>query len=118
MRGTMLLAFAGCWSAAGFGQTFDAASIKPSLRTVGKDAMTPIMFNAAGLTAKNVTLKRLIVHAYGMEPHQVLGGPNWLDSSEYDVEAKAGAPILRGEPGTMLRALLTERFHLAVHRDT
>ena len=116
MRVAVLICFAGLATVAGFGQSFDVASVKPSLRTVGKDAMTPIIISPNGLSARNVTLKRLIVQAYGVQPHQILGGPNWLDSSEYDVEAKAGAAVSRDEIRSMLRALLTERFRLAVHR--
>jgi uncharacterized protein (TIGR03435 family) len=49
----------------------------------------------------------------------IQGGPNWIDSERYEIDAKAeGAPgqgILRGP---MLQALLQERFNLKIHRET
>jgi len=47
------------------------------------------------------------------------GGPSWIYSERYTVEAKAdGAPNRRTVMGPMLQALLEERFHLRVHQDT
>lgn len=118
MRALILMALAVCSRDNGFGQSFEVASVKPSLRTVGKDAMTPILITATGLTGRNTTLKRLIVQAYAVQSYQVSGGPGWLDESEYDIEAKAGGASTREQLALMLQALLTERFHLAVHRES
>ncbi len=65
-----------------------------------------------------LTLKRLIVQAYGVQPYQVFGGPNWLDGAEYDIDAKADGTVAKERLAAMLRTLLAERFHLAVHHDT
>jgi len=47
------------------------------------------------------------------------GGPGWLDSDHYDIQAKAdGSPSVQQMEGPMLRALLEERFKLLVHRET
>src|SRR5262249_62320011 len=40
-----------------------------------------------------------------------------LDSDEYDVIAKASAPVPRAQVAPMLRTVLTERFRLAHHRE-
>jgi uncharacterized protein (TIGR03435 family) len=106
------------WNATCFGQSFDVASIKPSQRQVGKDAMAPISIGPAGLSGRNVTLKRLIVQAYGLQPYQIFGGPNWLDVAEYDIDAKAGGAVSREQLGLMLRTLLADRVKLSVHRET
>ena len=99
--------------------TFAVASVKPSRRLVGRDANNrSISISPAGLSARNVTLKRLITEAYNLQPHQVSGGPNWLDSNEYDLDAKADVPAPKQQLLLMLRTLLTERFRLAFHRDT
>jgi uncharacterized protein (TIGR03435 family) len=100
-----------------FAQTFEVASVKPSLHTVGRDANRQVVFGPAGLTGRNVTLKRLIVEAYELQPHQVAGGPGWLDDSEYDIDAKT-SPVPQGQLRQMLRGLLAERFHLSVHPET
>jgi uncharacterized protein (TIGR03435 family) len=57
--------------------------------------------------------------AYGIGPHQIAGGPAWLDTDRFDIAAKSeGAEnddsVLMG----MLQALLAERFMLRVHRET
>ncbi len=101
-----------------FGQSFDVASIKPSVRQVGRDANNQISISPSGFTGRNTTLKRLIVQAYGLQPYQVFGGPNWLDGAEYDVDAKADGALTKERLAAMLRALLADRFHLAVHHDT
>ncbi len=100
---------------AGFGQSFDVASVKPSAHVLGKDVVTPIAISPTGLTAHNVTLKRLIGQAYGVQPFQIVGGPGWLDSNEYDVEARVSAAAPREQMNAMLRALLVDRFGLQVH---
>jgi uncharacterized protein (TIGR03435 family) len=117
MRVTIAVSSLVCLGSALSGQSFDVASIKPSQRLVGKDAMTPIAVGPAGLSGRNVTLKRLIVQAYGLQPHQIFGGPNWLDAAEYDIDAKAGGPVSREQLGLMLRTLLADRFKLTLHRD-
>jgi uncharacterized protein (TIGR03435 family) len=96
---------------------FDVASLKPSARTVGPDANNSFAFVRSGITGSNVTLRRLIAEAYGLQLRQVLGPP-WLDQNEYDLEARAPAPAPRGQLALMLRALLAERFRLTQHRET
>jgi uncharacterized protein (TIGR03435 family) len=97
--------------------TFDVASIKPSQRVVGKDANNQVSIGPAGLRGRNVTLKHLIVQAYRLQPHQVTGGPNWLDVNEYDVDAKADGPATREQLALMLRTLLADRFRLSLHSE-
>jgi len=71
------------------------------------------------LNAENVTLKGCIMSAYGVGPHQVSGGPDWLGSDRFEISAKADKPtnddaVLM----TMLQDLLAERFKLVFHRET
>jgi uncharacterized protein (TIGR03435 family) len=71
----------------------------------------------------------LIRTAYGIEENQISGGPSWLKSEHYDVDAKmdsATADALhklaedqrRVATQHMLQALLADRFKLAVHHDS
>ncbi len=47
------------------------------------------------------------------------GGPSWIDSERYQIQAKADGPQSRDMmTGPMLQALLEDRFQLKVHRDT
>jgi uncharacterized protein (TIGR03435 family) len=80
--------------------------------------MTPITVSPTRLSGRNVTLKRLIVQAYRLQPHQIFGGPNWLDVAEYDIDAKADAPVSSEQLALMLQTLLADRFKLATHKDT
>src|SRR5437773_10483163 len=77
----------------------------------------------------NFTLQKLIQHAYGVQSDRISGGPDWLNSQGYDIDAKADQSVtdeLRElgrnqgltEQRSMLQALLADRFKLAFHRET
>jgi len=59
----------------------------------------------------------LIRTAWGIEADGVYGGPNWLETDRFDVIAKAAPASSEADRALMLRALLAERFGLAVHHD-
>jgi uncharacterized protein (TIGR03435 family) len=105
---------------------YEVASIKPNRSGTN---MIRFMFNPSGLSGTNVTLAMLIRTAYGIEENQISGGPSWLKSEHYDVDAKmdgATADALhklaedqrRVATQHMLQALLADRFKLAVHHDS
>jgi bla regulator protein BlaR1 len=57
--------------------------------------------------------------AYNLQDFQISGGPSWIKSERYDIEAKAeGNPSRRQIEGPMLQALLKDRFQLKLHRET
>jgi len=115
------LAFPMCVCRAGIAADppeFAVASVRPSQRQLGPDANGRVAINPAGLRGGNVTLKQLIAEAYGVQPYRLFGGPGWLDTSQYDVDAKAGGPIAPASAALMLRTLLIDRFHLSLHRET
>jgi uncharacterized protein (TIGR03435 family) len=115
----VLLSFAFTSSAA-FGQSsapsFDLASVRPCLHVVGPDYNNQLTYSAAGFTAKNSTLKRLIAEAYGLQLNQIFG-PNWIDQNEYDIDARVMGASTRGKMAEMLRSLLDERFKLVKHTE-
>jgi uncharacterized protein (TIGR03435 family) len=102
-----------------FGQqsrAFDVASVKPTASTDGRALLqaTP-----GRLAMTNLTLRRLILIAFGLQDYQLAGFPAGFDSENYDIEAKAeGNPSVQQIEGPMLQALLQERFRLSVHRET
>jgi uncharacterized protein (TIGR03435 family) len=80
-------------------------------------------------TATNNSVRGLILNAYGISVSSYLleGGPGWLDSARYDIEAKAAPNAI--PPGTsnrvlwqntrlMLQTLLADRFKLTIRRQT
>ena len=104
---------------------FEVATVKPNNSGDGR----VMMQNQPGrYVATNVTLRLLIRNAYQLQDFQITGGPGWMASDHFDINAKvpdefrAMAPPAPGAgPGPlqlMIRALLTERFKLAIHNET
>ena len=99
---------------------FDAASIKPS--TSGNQGT--FLGGPAGefYRATSVTARVLIATAYldGFPPQTqlVLGGPGWIDSEHFDIEARAEASSDREQKRLMLQSLLEDRFKLVLHHET
>lgn len=97
---------------------FDVASIKPSAPDI-KQISEVQPLPGGRIHATNMTIKTLIGVAYRLKPFQISGGPGWLDSVRYDIEAKPDKPAtMAGAWQTMLQALLTDRFQLKFHRET
>lgn len=112
-----------CWAQA----EFDVASVKPNH---SMDSSVSITRRAGGVfSANNVSLQMLITFAYDIRPHQLSGGPGWMDSDHYDILATPSPQDAAAEgdgrsdaAGERLRqrvrALLADRFKLVVHSDT
>ena len=96
---------------------FEVASVRPSQHAVGPDYNNQITYSPTGITARNVTLKRLIAEAYRLQMNQIFG-PDWIDRNEYDIEARTGSIESRKQVAPMLRGLLAERFKLTKHGET
>jgi uncharacterized protein (TIGR03435 family) len=130
-----VLLFAGLLTAQG--PAFETASIKPT-PPGGNPAVswrigpTP----GGGLVAEGLSLKAIISWAYGLQGYQVSGGPSWVDSIDWSIMAKAPEaqkpedsvqwkdmnPEQLGRYVSVARqrmqALLAERFHLVLKRET
>ena len=98
------------------GTAFDVASVKPSQRIVGPDYNNQLTYSPTGITARNVTLKRLVAEAYHLQLNQVFG-PSWLDKNEYDIDARSAGAGTREQMALMLRSLVAERFKLTEHSE-
>ena len=96
--------------------SFEAATIKPASPDeapyAGEDGRN------GTLKVWNLTLRGLIVAAYGMAEDRIIGGPKWMDENRYDILAKADYPANERELLTMLQPLLADRFHLEMHHET
>src|SRR5262249_41327676 len=95
--------------------SFEAASIKPS---DPKEDGSSWHSRPGYLVMRNQTLNGLIRIAYHLKADQVTGGPKWLDSDRFDLEARAAGPAKDPELLAMLQTVLAERFQLKFHRDT
>jgi uncharacterized protein (TIGR03435 family) len=96
---------------------FEVASIKPN--TSGNN-MVMIRPPAGGrFTATNARLKMLIGLAYNVQNFEISGGPAWINSDGYDIEAKAADSAIGIEQlRPLLQTLLADRFQLKIHRET
>jgi bla regulator protein BlaR1 len=115
--------------------TFEVASVKPSL----PDALGMMLQlqPGGGLRATNLTLKQLLAFAYDVHDFQISGGPAWINSVRYDIQARADhtsdAPAspddfrkltdsqrksFQDQMRERMRALLAERFEVVVHHES
>jgi uncharacterized protein (TIGR03435 family) len=114
---------------------FETVSIKPNKTgepmpgfTVKGRPMQAIIFRSDKFLATNYTLRGLIRAAYGVQDAQITGGPDWLDSEKFDVNAtinssltddlsKLSAEEAGYEKLSMLQTLLADRFKLVIRRE-
>jgi uncharacterized protein (TIGR03435 family) len=80
-------------------------------------------------TPTNATAKMLIQAAYNMKDFQVSGGPGWINSERFDIEAKVEDSLAeqlqklpreqrQAQKSLMLQSLLADRFKLKVTHET
>ncbi len=93
---------------------FEVASVKPNVSGSLNFLMRP---PAEGrFTATNVTLRLLTALAYRFRESEITGGPAWIGSARYDVDAKAADRNLDGDQSrVMIQHMLEDRFGLKVH---
>jgi uncharacterized protein (TIGR03435 family) len=104
------------WMAFAQSPGFEVASIKRNESGGGGRFIKP---SGRRLSISNMTLKNLIMIAYQVRDFQISGGPAWIYSENYNIEAASEGDVTPKEmEGPMLRALLEDRFKLQVHRDT
>jgi uncharacterized protein (TIGR03435 family) len=107
---------------------FEVASIKRGASAVGPMDPVSVSYKPGGrMIAMNAPLRLLIQFAYAVHdsPHsqplrasQVMGGPAWIDSEGYNIEAKPEANTDQKHAWLMLQTLLADRFRLMLHRET
>jgi uncharacterized protein (TIGR03435 family) len=103
---------------------FEVASIKRNTSgEPGRGGQSTITGSRAGggFRAQNATLERLIISAYtpphatAYLPERVVGGPSWVRTFRFDVEAKGTDGATPASYRKMLETLLEDRFGLVVH---
>jgi hypothetical protein len=111
---------------------FEVASIKrmdPAALGGGPRPLAPGVTPGGGIRSQ-VPIFNLICWAYCIDGAQLSGGPSWVRSDRYDIQAKPEkfegledptAPISEQRANRVrerMKALLAERFHLAVRTET
>jgi uncharacterized protein (TIGR03435 family) len=115
--------------------SFEVASIKMNKAGGGKGSSTSVgtgdVLRPQGdrLLTRNATLRTIIRYAYGepngdqdfvvsLEAARVIGGPSWIRSDAFDIDAKLPPrPTTPRERTLMMRTLLEDRFALKVHLE-
>ena len=102
--------------------TFEIASVKPSKGPTGERGQPGGRYTATR------TVKFFIADAFffgtPLQISRVIGGPEWIDSALYEINAQASTPWQRSPDGPprelflMIRSLLQERFKLKTHMET
>jgi uncharacterized protein (TIGR03435 family) len=98
---------------------FEVASVKATGTTDG--SLSVDFLPGGGFSARNLTVQQLLRNVYQVEDYQISGGPPWMNSAGFDIQARAaaGSPEpTREQVRKMIQALLANRFHLALHRET
>jgi uncharacterized protein (TIGR03435 family) len=94
---------------------FEVASIKKAR----SDESYGYRFGPGGRAVlTHLRLRDLILVAWHIQDFRILGDADWINSENYDVEAKAEGNPSEDEFRVMLQSLLAERFHLAIRRET
>jgi uncharacterized protein (TIGR03435 family) len=107
---------------------FEVASIKSATSGEIGGAYT---YPGGRVAFRGCTLEYLVQQAFNIQRFQLSGGPGWIRSERYDIDAKppessksrqsappyAKAPM-NEEQRQMLQSLLVARFQLQYHRDT
>ena len=114
-------------SPAGVKPSFEVASIKPG--DPGQRGSSIMNQPGGRLVTRGMPLRALITFAYRVRDFQIIGGPAWLTTDRWDIEARAeegsiAQPAGPPDPNTpdpmaiRLQSLLEDRFQLKMHRDT
>ena len=112
--------------------TFDVASIR-EIQPAGDSPSWAIglisPLRSCQFQAKAHTVTVLMQLAYGFAPFEISGGPDWVNTSLYNVDAKCDHSVddqfarftddqAKLEKEHMLQALLADRFHLKAHWES
>jgi uncharacterized protein (TIGR03435 family) len=95
---------------------FEVASLKPSNGTVQGGGIRPAP-GGQRYEARNCPIKLMIQVAYRVKAEQIVGGPSWLDTDRFDMDAEAEKPSGIDELHVMLMNMLVDRLHLTFHRE-
>ena len=97
--------------------TFEIASIKPAQPGVQGGIVHQMPGNQT-YEVINMPLRVIMTVAYSVTDRQISGGPEWMNSDRWDIQAKADRRGTNDEMHEALVRLLEDRFHLKVRHET
>src|SRR5215510_207938 len=105
--------------------SFEVISIKPSAPNLGIRGGGP---RGDRYMMSGASLRMLLQQGYSKANNtplggqlQIIGGPSWIDSDRYDINAKAdcsGGTMTREQLQLMIQSMLEDRFQLKSHMET
>jgi len=106
--------------------SFEVASIKPNR---SGDMRIGVRFQPGRFMTTGATVKQLIALAYNVRDFQVSGGPGWIGTDKYDIEAKEPDAVAdelqklppdqrREKTALLVQSLLADRFALKLTHAT
>ena len=105
---------------AGWGQSFEVATLKRSPET-GADRININLGSIANrrITFTNASLSDCLKFAYGLVSDEQLAGPDWMKSKavRYDIVGEAPEGARREDFQAMMQRLLAERLNVALHHE-
>jgi uncharacterized protein (TIGR03435 family) len=93
---------------------FAVATVKAN--TSGDPNFSVRIVPGGRLHAVNATLRSLITTAYEIPDSRLTGGPSWINSARFDVDAK-GTTQASDQILAELKQLLSDRFHLSIRTE-
>jgi uncharacterized protein (TIGR03435 family) len=96
---------------------FEVAEIKPSDPASAMKEGKPRLLPGGRAEIPGMTVKMLIMMAYGVQQHTIVGVPKWAENSRFDIVAKATPNIDFAVFRLMLQGLLEDRFKLKFHHE-
>ncbi len=94
----------------------DVAAIR---RNVDASPMQNIGVAPGGrLMVKNLPVRFMIRFAYSVQDFQISGGPSWMNTDAYDINARASEDVGFEQARPLLQKLLEDRFKLVVRHET
>jgi uncharacterized protein (TIGR03435 family) len=98
---------------------FDVVSVKPSPPLTG---MVPQFVRGVPLpggrwSARNATLTIILRSVYVVSRKQIVGGPRWLDTERFDIDARMAADTPPERAQLMAGRMLADRFQLRLRHD-
>jgi uncharacterized protein (TIGR03435 family) len=111
--------------------TFEVVSVRPNKSGKG----FALTFTPDGFITTNMPLQPVIINAYNLRDHKLMvggqlipGGPSWINSDRYDIQAKISESDIAelqklsvsqqlAQKRLMLQSMLADRFKLKVHRE-
>lgn len=98
---------------------FEVASVKPADLALSSNGGSHSSKASPGrIETRNLYLKNLITWAFRLNNNQVVGGPAWMGTAGWDIDAKLPVGATMSQVPEMMKGLLAERFHLVYHRET